>query len=628
MCKAEHPDCYQRTSACKETSASITGVFLYTMVSLVRRWKEDAMAFYSDKPARYGWEDVENYLAQQETTRQINEEARIENEKHRIRTLEQTVEHIIEDASEIVVNDPRFYEKVENWFDGKTAQIQENTDAITELQEYRPKVRHLEDEINPDTTGTFGTSAYTSKIFINALDYGFKNDGSTDNRSVADALMGSLGENSATVYFPAGQYNFNSPFIIPDNVHIVGDGRATKFYGNYQTSFWGVVIAVVGSNVTLENISVGYRNDDRAFQSGSNDGGIGITGAEYADALNNVRTAKATSNVQVRNLYSESTYPIQTETEDLTGLTYDGIYAPNGVVSIRPMANNAIKCVNVSNVVCGLFRCGLGYKIDANVTNMVCNYLQATGSGSNYANIAIIGDADSRAHSWGGLTTLLYCCSGIKFDNVTINGNNAVATGIHQIDGSNTENPTYYTNVTMMNVATTTVNMGTVTKKPVLVNCDFSNTTGTGTFNATAIACKLGSINETATGLKLHADSHLKKFHNAYLGNWSNMTSAASPGITQGSFVNTVEYFAYTQSVGSGTAEIDFVSLQAEQCPDSEQTFMCMGYLRSDASKKMHAIVATVYPSGKITLKPVGADASWATIDAVIVNGVYIVSRI
>lgn len=132
MCKAEHPDCYQRTSACKETSASITGVFLYTMVSLVIRWKEDAMAFYSDKPARYGWEDVENYLAQQETTRQINEEARIENEKHRIRTLEQTVERIVEDASETVINDPRFYEKVDEWFEGKAAQINENTDAINQ----------------------------------------------------------------------------------------------------------------------------------------------------------------------------------------------------------------------------------------------------------------------------------------------------------------------------------------------------------------------------------------------------------------------------------------------------------------------------------------------------------------
>lgn len=81
------------------------------------------------------WEELEEHIIEQETTRKINELARIENEKHRINTLNRTVEDIILTASDKVINDPRFTQIITEAIESEISQIGENTRNIAQNAE-------------------------------------------------------------------------------------------------------------------------------------------------------------------------------------------------------------------------------------------------------------------------------------------------------------------------------------------------------------------------------------------------------------------------------------------------------------------------------------------------------------
>lgn len=81
------------------------------------------------------WEELEEHIIEQETTRKINELARIENEKHRINTLNKTIEDIVLTASDKVINDPRFTQIITEAIESEISQIGENTRNIAKNAE-------------------------------------------------------------------------------------------------------------------------------------------------------------------------------------------------------------------------------------------------------------------------------------------------------------------------------------------------------------------------------------------------------------------------------------------------------------------------------------------------------------
>lgn len=125
-----------------------------------------------------------------------------------------------------------------------------------------------------DVHGTI-TVAPRRENVLNALDFGLKNDGATDNSPLFSSLMDLLvGTNGAIVYFPSGIYRFNSRIggaystsgAIPMGVTLLGNsaGGALNVVGATIFDFYGpgtgirawsdIAVRTLGAGVSIEKI--------------------------------------------------------------------------------------------------------------------------------------------------------------------------------------------------------------------------------------------------------------------------------------------------------------------------------------------------------------------------------------
>lgn len=234
---------------------------------------------------------------------------------------------------------------------------------------------------------------------INVVAAGIANDGVTDVTSSLKQLFYDNHDNPTMYFFPRGTYRLTNNVPIPPNTYILGEGYGTYIYMDNAVTYFGTTMSAFGSNITIDNVRVGYKGDDGLPKAGSMAGAIGFSCMDYLAAYDGSRNKWSdTTNVRAYRIYSDSYYVLQAEptsTTTMSYITYDKIYAPRGVVSVQGNAPETARHINVSDVVCDHMRIGVGGGIYANIDNIRCHSYRFAGKWYNISNIMCINSSTS-----------------------------------------------------------------------------------------------------------------------------------------------------------------------------------------------------------------------------------------
>lgn len=97
------------------------------------------------------------------------------------------------------------------------------------------------------------------KTNINVLEYGFKNDGLTDNSEALNNIYTIFGENINFI-FPSGNYLFNSPVILKSGCSFIGLGLVnSKLICNAGITLEGIYTSLKNIHIDLSNADIGIK---------------------------------------------------------------------------------------------------------------------------------------------------------------------------------------------------------------------------------------------------------------------------------------------------------------------------------------------------------------------------------
>lgn len=283
-----------------------------------------------------------------------------------------------------------------------------------QVEQYREEVEEVKRNIE---------SMGHAEIINAVLDLGADNTGSTDNQTLIQDLLDDCKENNKKLklYFPKGTYNFSVGLIVPDNVEIFGDGKATKLYLTVDGNYTGGVICVLGNNVRVHDLRIEYKTGltGSILPTGAMMGALDILTWIYADGREGTKelseiTHEDRHDVIVERIYSDAFYSLQAEVylgggAKLYNIVYRDIYAPNSCVSAQNAdTTGSFENLLIDNVVCSFLRISRGTEItNCNINNVKCNLASITGN-ANINNLLIDGDIHSKAFTSDGLLTYYY----------------------------------------------------------------------------------------------------------------------------------------------------------------------------------------------------------------------------
>lgn len=334
----------------------------------------------------------------------------------------------------------------------------------------------------PTFTGVFSTLP----VYI-ATDYNIKGDGVTDNRASFYALFDIINANGGgTVILPSGTYNVSDCVFIPENTNLIGEGYESFVFLNASSSELGAALATGGNNITVNNIRVGFLNDNQPITGTVDLTGLAMTSYPYSRGKNNdFSVSENYSNLHFDNIFCTGRNALQNEpaaTGSISNFSYTNIYAPNASVTISGTHNSMTNYGFISNILCSLFRIGFGDNgsLGINVENIKTFYCRILENNINVNNLLVIQDSDTNLIYRGNNYTeaLLTFGKGIKISNAVITGNKLSKTlyGIENNEGQ--PEPVYYSNVKAYNFINSNYHSSSGIDNN-LVNCDFSDSSNT-----------------------------------------------------------------------------------------------------------------------------------------------------
>lgn len=361
--------------------------------------------------------------------------------------------------------------------------------------------------------------------FYDATLNGCAGDGQTDDYTALQEILTTLNDIGGILFLPAGTYNISKSLTVGSNTVMLGVGPKSYINLTQSGNLMGTAITVAGSNVIIDSISGGYVDDDRPFNTtGANMGFIGI-GAYTFDSCKALNEGEIGldglvstdyHNVTVRNLYCESTYPLQTEPANngtIDNVTYDKIVCPYGAVSMYNNYDGAIKNAVINDVKCAFLRIGAGSDDSfINVSNIYCNILRGSSRKVNYSNIFIRYDEDSVVRDWVtagtfAYTELLYMQDS-NLSNCLIDACGADIVGFAAVSVVNDDaRYDHISNVVVKNVnspsnAAVKIGGNDTHRYTICTNCDFSQNETAGNYlSGVFIGCKLGTVNPSESSI-------------------------------------------------------------------------------------------------------------------------------
>ncbi len=286
-------------------------------------------------------------------------------------------------------------------------------------------------------------------------------------------------------YLPAGYYIVSDCVIVPPNSEFYGDGPNTEIYYNAEYSYFGMGLGNGGSNVYFHDFKINHENTDdmwidetiRSFL-----GGIGLSSSDFDSWEPHSRSISTLSNVKnliVRNIWSDSYYPVQTEPPvgdyAISDVLYDNIIAPNGLVSLYANSAETQGFVQLDNCVinkvhCKLLRVGQNAKTTKRifVSDVWANMIALVDTGIQASNLHIDYKSSMDIRRYTSLLTL--GGDDIEVTNAYLHGAGEAKRGISLYSAGT---------VLLNNITTRNINIplntvsDTPNQKVMLCNCDF-----------------------------------------------------------------------------------------------------------------------------------------------------------
>lgn len=279
-----------------------------------------------------------------------------------------------------------------------------------QVEEYRQEVINVSQNLDALKTKV-------KNLVFNVLDYGCKNDGLTDNYNALKTLLDVINTNGGGIlYFPNGKYLTTNTIPIPDNTSVIGQSKKAIIYYDGTLPWFGCAIAVCGSHISIENISVEYiENDKTYFKTGSQLGGIGIATNKYQNGVNIDKFALGDIfDIIINNVYSPNTSPIQIENDSPNYENYSVIvkncYFPNGSINISPTQYNNQKNILIDGCTTKAIRDGYNEQTQRNliITNCHTGWVKILDSNVIMSNCVIYNTNDIRIMSNNVISNVTY----------------------------------------------------------------------------------------------------------------------------------------------------------------------------------------------------------------------------
>lgn len=93
----------------------------------------------------------------------------------------------------------------------------------------------------------------------NILAYGGDNTGTVDQTALVETLIDTAGVGGQTLFFPGGNYRFNTGITLPQNTRLVGDGFGNTIFNFYDNTPGNTMITLNLNDNIVENLFIRYR---------------------------------------------------------------------------------------------------------------------------------------------------------------------------------------------------------------------------------------------------------------------------------------------------------------------------------------------------------------------------------
>lgn len=152
-----------------------------------------------------------------------------------------------------------------------------------------------------DSAGVTHTIGGSADVY-NVLDYGLKNDGSTDNSSALNTLVQTTITTSATIYFPAGTYNIGSEIAVnvDKRIRFLGAGRGRSLIKSTSTTNHLFNISVAGFYISFEELGFGTtvtKTAGAGVVASANNAYLNVTGCEFSGMFEGTNYSSTAGNV-------------------------------------------------------------------------------------------------------------------------------------------------------------------------------------------------------------------------------------------------------------------------------------------------------------------------------------------
>jgi len=187
---------------------------------------------------------------------------------------------------------------------------------------------------------------------LNILDFGGSNDGVTDNSAALELAMEQAAGEAATLFFPPGNYLFNTPITLQDSIILEGSGsELTTLLFDFNQQNENAINVTGSSPTTKVFLDGGFTKDsskvftDSAFMFSSGDmveiyetnGDWDIVPVSWA--ANSVGQMIVIDSVAEDTLYLQS--PLR--------ITYDTLLSPR-LKKVNPIVNVGIRCLTIKRL--------------------------------------------------------------------------------------------------------------------------------------------------------------------------------------------------------------------------------------------------------------------------------------
>ena len=186
---------------------------------------------------------------------------------------------------------------------------------------------------------------------INILDFGAVNDGSSNNANALQTVLSNI-QGSAIIYFPPGEYLFNTPIQLPDSVILRGAGsELTTLLFDFNSQHLNCINITGSASNTSVQVDSGYTKGSNKIYLDSSFMFSSGQMIEISEENGNWDVAPASwaKNSVGQMILIDSVVGDTLLLHSSLRITYDSTLNPN-VRLVNPLVNVGVECLKIKRV--------------------------------------------------------------------------------------------------------------------------------------------------------------------------------------------------------------------------------------------------------------------------------------